>query len=245
MALAGGWIDQPFVSAHNPEPPGSMVVVSLVPQFRFMDRSGMGTSTRKVARNLWDDVIPDRNPAELMRELYWAENRGRRDPSGSQDMAGLVYPGISRLDYDISFEGGIFPAHLENCVDEEVIDWLESIFYLLPVMPRPIGYNPLSTQNLAPDWIRKLGQSGRDSYNAILAGDMEGLGASLNLCMECWENILPGTLHHPTIQVDLPELLAYYQSRYPGAMYSGCGGGYLFVVSRQPVPGAFQVKIRH
>ena len=28
MALAGGWIDQPFVSRHNPAPPGSMVVVA-------------------------------------------------------------------------------------------------------------------------------------------------------------------------------------------------------------------------
>jgi len=28
MALAGGWIDQPFVSRLNPSPPGAMVVVS-------------------------------------------------------------------------------------------------------------------------------------------------------------------------------------------------------------------------
>jgi hypothetical protein len=27
-------------------------------------------------------------------------------------------------------------------------------------------------------------------------------------------------------------------------MYSGCGGGYLIVVSTAPVPGAFQVKVR-
>jgi hypothetical protein len=27
-------------------------------------------------------------------------------------------------------------------------------------------------------------------------------------------------------------------------MYSGCGGGYLMVVSNEPVPGAFQVNIR-
>jgi hypothetical protein len=26
LQLAGGWIDQPFVSRHNPQPPGSMVV---------------------------------------------------------------------------------------------------------------------------------------------------------------------------------------------------------------------------
>ena len=27
-------------------------------------------------------------------------------------------------------------------------------------------------------------------------------------------------------------------------MYSGCGGGYLYVVSEEPVPGGFQVKVR-
>jgi hypothetical protein len=27
-------------------------------------------------------------------------------------------------------------------------------------------------------------------------------------------------------------------------MYSGCGGGYLIVVSDEPVPGAFQVTVR-
>ena len=39
-------------------------------------------------------------------------------------------------------------------------------------------------------------------------------------------------------------LLNAYQRRYPGAMYSGCGGGYLLVASAEPVPGAFQVKVR-
>jgi hypothetical protein len=62
--------------------------------------------------------------------------------------------------------------------------------------------------------------------------------------MECWEALLPHVVRHPTIPVDLVALLKCYQSRYPGAMYSGCGGGYLFVVSEDSVPGAFQVKIR-
>jgi len=38
LQLAGGWIDQPFVSRFNPRPPGSMVVVALEPTFRVMDR---------------------------------------------------------------------------------------------------------------------------------------------------------------------------------------------------------------
>jgi hypothetical protein len=46
------------------------------------------------------------------------------------------------------------------------------------------------------------------------------------------------------LTVDLLGILGHYQSRYSGAMYSGCGGGYLFVVSEEPVPGAFHVEIR-
>ena len=54
MALAGGWIDQPFVSRLNPSPPGSMVVVGLEPTCRFMERAGMATGTRNVALGLWN-----------------------------------------------------------------------------------------------------------------------------------------------------------------------------------------------
>ncbi len=105
-------------------------------------------------------------------------------------------------------------------------------------------YSPLGEKNLDPEWIARLGKSGKDCYEAILARDTKALGASMNLCMMCWEKILPHTVRHPAITVDLMAYLDYYQNRYAGAMYSGCGGGYLYVVSEEPVPGAFQVKVR-
>ena len=126
----------------------------------------------------------------------------------------------------------------------QVASWLESVIHILPVAPRPDGYNPLETKNLEPEWIARLGQTGRACYDAILAQDVESLGASMNECMLCWEAILPGTVRHNTLQVDLMPLLEYYQQKYPGAMYSGCGGGYLYVASETPVPGAFQIKVR-
>jgi hypothetical protein len=244
LALAGGWIDQPFASKLNPDPPGSMVVVAVEPQFRWMDRSGICGSTRQIALELWGGALPDRDPAQLVRELYEAENEGRAEPSGSQDMIGLIYPGVSRLDYDFRCHEGLFPAHIESCNDPAVAAWLSRILHILPVAPRPDGYNPLETKNLDPAWIGRLGRSGRDCYDAIVARDIERLGASMNECMECWEAILPGTVRHRTLRVDLIELLEYYQSRYPGAMYSGCGGGYLFVASERPVPGAFTIQVR-
>jgi len=62
--------------------------------------------------------------------------------------------------------------------------------------------------------------------------------------MRCWERLLPHVVSHPLIRLDLEGLLKAYQRRYPGAMFSGCGGGYLIVASREKVPGSFQVTVR-
>jgi hypothetical protein len=244
LALAGGWIDQPFVSRHNPEPPGSMVVVQIEPDFRPMERSGIASGTRAVAMKLWNGRLPKRAPEQLVRELYDAENKGRAHPSGSQDMVGLVYPGISRLDYDFTANGGVFPSHIESLNDARTAHWLEKVLHLLPVEPRPDGYNPLGRKNLSTSWIARLGRTGRDCFEGIRRRDVHALGASMNDCMACWERILPDVVKHRTLRVDLKAILKTYQRRYPGAMYSGCGGGYLFVVSQQPVPGGFQVRVR-
>ena len=244
LQLAGGWIDQPFVSKHNRQPPGSMVVVQIEPDFRPMDRSGIASGTRAIAMKLWNGKLPNRSPEDLARELYEAENKGKAEPSGSQDMIGLVYPGVNRLDYDYKIHGGVFPSHIESCHRPKVAQWLGSVLHLIPVEPRPDGYSPLGVKNLTPKWVAKLGHSGQDCYDAIVKMDAQALGASLNLNMKCWETLLPHVVRHPLLRLDLMPLLATYQRQYLGAMYSGCGGGYLIVVSNKPVPGSFKVNVR-
>jgi hypothetical protein len=244
LQLAGGWIDQPFVSCHNPRPPGSMVVVQIEANFRPMDRSGIASGTRAVATRLWHGRLPDRPREELVHELYQAENQGKAEPSGSQDMIGLVYPGVSRLDYDFAANGGVFPVQIESLNHARVARWLERVLHLLPIEPRPEGYSPLGEKNLDPKWVARLGQAGKRCFDAIRRMDVADLGASLNLNMKCWETLLPQVVRHPLIKVDLMRLLNAYQQRYPGAMYSGCGGGYLIVAANEPVPGAFKVNVR-
>ena len=244
LALAGGWIDQPFISKHNPSAPGSMVVVCVVPEFLFLERAGICTGTRNIALKIWKNGLPKNNPDELVKKLYTEENKDKTEPSGSQDMIGIIYPGISRLDYDYTCHEGIFPANIESNNDLEIASWLENVINVLPVAPRPEGYNPLETKNLNPEWIASLGESGKLCYDAIITKDIKALGESMNDCMKCWAHILPGTVRHHTIKMDLMSLLGYYQSRYAGAMYSGCGGGYLYIASETPVPGAFKIKIR-
>lgn len=244
MALAGGWIDQPFCSRLNPSPPGSMVVVSLRPSFRWMERAGMATGTRAVAARLWGRRLPPGDRLALVEQLYDEENRCKSEPSGTQDMIGLVYPGISRLDYDCRHRGGVYPCRVETTADADVARWLERVVHVLPVAPRPEGYGPLGDRRLAARWVERLGQAGSACYAAIVSRNAAALGASMNECMACWEALLPQTVRHPLIDIDLVGLLRHYQERYDGAMFSGCGGGYLYVVSEHPVPGALHVEVR-
>ncbi len=245
LQMAGGWIDQPFVSSANPEPPGSMVVVSLLPTVRYMDRCGMATGTRAAAQALWGDAFPDaRTPASLVRELYAVENANLAEPSGSQDMCGLIYPGISRLDYDATVDGGWFPAHVESTTDPEVVAWLERVLHLVPIGQRPPGYGPLGVKRLDPAWIARLGASGRACYDAIVAMDLRALGESLNECTRAWEAILPQVYSHPTITIDLLGLVVTYAGAHAGAMLSGCGGGYVIVASEDPPAGSARIAVR-
>jgi hypothetical protein len=125
-----------------------------------------------------------------------------------------------------------------------VARWLEKVLHLLPVEPRPDGYNPLDEKKLDPKWVAKLGQSGKDVFDAILKMDARALGKAMNLGLKCWDVLLPQSMRHPVMKVDLMELATAYQQKYLGTAYSGPGGGYLIVVSEEPVPGSFHVNIR-
>lgn len=221
-----------------------MVVVQIEANFRPMDRSGIASGTRAVAMKLWNGRLPKRPLEKLVRELYAVENKGKTEPSGSQDMIGLIYPGVNRLDYDFNVHGGVFPSHIESCNSSRVAKWLSHVLHLVPVEPRPDGYSPLGVKRLKSEWVSKLGRSGQDCYDAIVKMDVEALGKSFNLNMRCWETLLPNVVRHPALRVDLMPILKAYQKQYPGAMYSGCGGGYLIVASRKTVPGAFKVTVR-
>ena len=104
-----------------------------------------------------------------MRELYEAENKGKAEPSGSQDMIGLIYPGINRLDYDFRITGGVFPSHIESCTQPKWPAGWRSVLYLIAVEPRPEGYSPLGVKNLKPEWVARLSQSGKGTVSTPLS----------------------------------------------------------------------------
>jgi cytidyltransferase-like protein len=235
ICIAGGWMDQPWVSEIHP---GSVVVAQIWPTTDFNDRSGMATSSRKVAAELWGGKMPEGNPIRNAQLLFGAENPpGSEYISGSQDQLGIIVPGISRLDYD----GGFWPAHIENTLDKETCEWLSEVIHLIPLSPRPNGYDPLEIQDLKPEYVKELGDAGFQCYEAILKKDIHLLGDSMTKTFYAWKKILPNTVPEWVLN----EMESKYIGKFPGAITSGCGGGYAVVVSNYPIEGALKIKVRY
>ena len=116
--LAGGWLDQLYV---NEIAAGPVITISIEPDYEFNDRSGMSTSSRKAAIELWHVNIPSGDKEVLAKTLFCFENPpGSKYISGSQDSIGIVMPGLNRLDYDNSF----WPKNIENVRDNELLDFI-------------------------------------------------------------------------------------------------------------------------
>ena len=233
LCLAGGWIDQPWLSKIQA---GSVVVAQIWPSQDFNDRSGLATSSRRVAIEIWGDRLPPGEPLHNARLLFGAENPpGTEYISGSQDHIGLLAPGINRLDYNGSF----WPDQVQSCLDPDICDWLSRIIHLVPLKPRPEGYDPLEERDLRRDWVGQLGQAGRLCFESILKRDIYGLGEAMNSTFSMWRKILPHTVPDPI--ADIWEKFA----SYPGAVTSGCGGGYMMVVSEEPLEETINIRIKY
>lgn len=235
LCLAGGWIDQPWVSRMHP---GSVVVAQIWPTLDFNDRSGLATSSRNVGIKIWGDRYPDGDHEQNAKILFGAENPpGKTYVSGSQDHIGLLYPGINRLWY----RGGYWPEKIESATGKDVCDWLSDVLYLVPLEPRPKGYDPLKIMHLEKPLIKELGEAGNNCWESILKKDVKGLGKSLTDTLLSWKKILPLTVPDWVMK----EMKTKYLPDYPGAITSGAGGGYVIVVSEKAVEGSIKIKVRY
>lgn len=232
LCIAGGWIDQPWVSKIHP---GSVVVVQIMPTIEFNDRSGMATSSRKVAIEIWGNRLPSGHPERNAKLLFGAENPpGTQYISGSQDHLGLLLPGINRLSYNSDY----WPYQIESAVDQETCDWLSNKLFLVPLEPRPENYDPLKEKYLRKPWVKALGEAGDHCWHSILRHDVRGLGESMTQTFTMWHKMLPYTSPDWVI-----EQVGKFKE-YPGAIPSGCGGGYIIVASEKDVPGALKIQVR-
>jgi len=235
LCLAGGWMDQPWVSKIQS---GPCVVVQIWPDIDFNDRSGMATSSRKIARELWGDKIPEGDQVRNAKLLFGAENPpGSEYISGSQDQLGILLPGANRLDYD----GKFWPCQIESIVDPGTCEWLSKVLHLIPLAPRPEGYDPLLEKHLTIENVKELGESGYLCWEGIVEKDVKKLGEGMKGTLLSWRKMLPYTVPDWVWE----EMNTKWLSNYPGAISSGSGGGYVIVASEEEIPGAMKIRVKY
>lgn len=232
LCLAGGWLDQPWMSRLAP---GPVVVVQIEPQGEFVERAGLATSTRFTALNLWGDDLGDQDPEQLARILFAYENQpGSLYVSGSQDALGLMLPGVNKLNY----AGAHWPESIDSERSAETAEWLSSVIKLVPVGPRTDGYDPLVEQNLTAPAVSRLAAAGERAWQGVIDHDIEMLGTGLNETVQAWRELLPNT-----VSDELAQIRSEYED-HAGSCFSGCGGGYLMVVTESDLPEALGVRVR-
>jgi len=235
ICIAGGWMDQPWVSEVYP---GSVVVVQIWPTIEFNGRAGMATSSRKIAFELWGEKIPEGDPIKNAKLLFGAENPpGSKYVSGSQDQIGLMVPGINRLYYD----GKYWPSDIKTCIDPSICEWLSGVLYLIPLDPRPAGYDPIKEKHLERSYVKELGNSGNECWESIINKDIYGLGKAMTKSFLAWKKMLPNTVPYYIMN----EMATKYIQNYPGAITSGSGGGYAVVASEKSIKGAIRIKVKY
>ena len=232
--LAGGWLDQLML---NKICPGSVITISLEPTHDFNLRSGMASSTRSKAIELWNDRIPGHNFEKLSKILFSYENPpGTKIISGSQDAIGIVYPGLNKIEYDNHY----WPIKIENILDEINLKFIENHIRLIPIGPRNQEYNVLSKINLSETYIKQLAKSSENLWESILNCDLESFGKSFLNSFKAQIKIFPNMLNE-----EVYKKINKFKKHVIGYKLSGSGGGgYLILVTDKPIKNAIKIKIR-
>ncbi len=229
--LAGGWLDQPFVSKHYP---GPVITISLEPTLEFNERSGMASSTRRHAEELWGPRIPQGDYEKIAKILFCYDNPpGTKVISGSQDSIGLVFPGLAYAYY----KGEYWPSHIEHRTDEPLLRFVESSLYLVSLGPRFPDYDVLSNTTFDRGRAKALADATEGHWQAILDQDIARFGQTMREGFEAQVAMFPNMMNDR-----VAALINEYRDCALGWKLSGAGGGgYLILVSEKAIPGAVRV----
>ncbi len=232
--LAGGWLDQPYVSKHYP---GPVLTISIEPEYEFNSRSGMSTSSRKAAIEMWHVDIPEGDKETLAKMVFRYENPpGSPYISGSQDAIGIVMPGLNRLNY----KGGYWPENIETVKDTEVLDFIEKNLWLIPMAPRSGSYDVLENTNIDAAGAERLARAAIACWDAINAKDVVAWGKA------CTDSFMAQTAMFPNMLAEhVVKAINEYKDDVKGYKITGAGGGgYLVIINDEPVKNALQIRIR-
>ena len=234
VELCGGWLDQPCL---NDLHPGSVLTISINPDFEFNDRSGMATSSRKKAIELWQTEIPVGDPEKLAHTLFCVDNPpGTVNISGAQDQLGMLMPALNKLNFD----KGFWPVSINSVFDETVLKFVEEKLWLLQMPQRKAQYNVYADTNINLDDIRALAAATDEAWEGINTLDARKWGEGTRTCFEAQLRMFPNMLTEEVAE----EIEKFRDQAYGWKLSGAGGGGYLILISDTEIPNAIKVNIR-
>lgn len=234
LDLAGGWLDQPFVSKFYP---GAVLTINLEPDIQFNSRSGLSTSSRNAAIEMWGNQFPSDDLEKIAKMIFRYENKpGTSYVSGSQDAIGIVFPGLNRLDYDNDY----WPEHIESVLDDDVLDFIEQHIFMLQLFPRKQQFDVLADTEINLENAKALSRAADECWDALLKKDLKAWGRATTDSFNAQVKMFPHMID-PEI---LPVLDQYKEKVLGWKMCGAGGGGYFVFISDRPIENTFGIRIR-
>ena len=215
----------------------AVIVMSIEPSIEFNDKSGMATSSRKKAIELWQTQIPAGNKVELAKLLFCVENPpGTERISGSQDQLGILMPGLNKLNYD----NGYWPVSIDSVLDDDILDFVESHLWLVQLPQREDSYDVFSGMNVNQKSSEKLATATEAAWQAILKKDSAAWGENTRIAFEAQLEMFPNMITSAAKSA----IESYKNTAFGWKLTGAGGGGYLCLISDKAIPNAIQIRIR-
>ena len=175
----------------------------------------------------------------------------------------------------IYWAGQHWPSSMLNLNDPTdpeqaaIFEWLQSVLWIveIPFVSRPEGYNSQRINNLTDEniphservaMVKSLADASDLVWQGIIARNSDKVGLGLSQTMSAWSRMLPFTVD-PYLDesgnegidgVSNSQRLRDFWQRYDlphskGCLFSGAGGGFLFVIGESPVEGGSKIQINH
>jgi len=125
-------------------------------------------------------------------------------------------------------------------LDGDIISWLESHLYLIPLWPRKAGYNVLKDTKLNKTNVKALADAADGCWEALKKKDLNGFAKYFNDSFHAQVTLFPRMLNDK-----LSEVIDTYRNGTLGRKLSGAGGGgYLILISEKKIDKGISIKIR-
>ena len=232
--LAGTWIDQPYVSKFYP---GWAITLSLEPIVEYNERCGMSTSTRNAAKKIWPYYLPLDKPEKLAEILFKFENTpGSKMISGAQDAIGICMPGLTRHYYS----DGYWPTNFESIHDESILSWLEAHISMVLLWQREDNLDLLSNTFINKENVQSLSKASDEVWDAIQNKNLEKFAEGFLKSFNAQVKMFPEMINEKIMR----EIDSYKKQSIAWKLVGAGGGGYLILVSKNPIEGTMKIKIR-